>query len=194
MRYVRGTLVWAFAAAIAACATKGVSTEGSAPAVTSTVQPRELEVSGMTYNLSSVEDRDVMVKTILAPVDSVWRVLPGVFLELGVQPGTIDPVKYVISNTSFKARRTLGGTRLSRYFDCGTSVVGPNADQMAITISLTVQVVRDSSAISTMRTQVNAFGISEGVSGVAVHCGSTGGLEARVARMVTDELARRAPR
>ncbi len=192
MRYVRGTLVVAFASAFAACASKGVSTEGNAPVVSTTVQPGELSSNGINYDLTRLENLDVMTSTILAPLDSVWKALPGVFLELGVEPGTIDQQKHVISNTSFKARRTLGGTRLSKYLDCGSSVVGPNADQMVVTISLTVQAVRDSVEISTLRTQVTAYARSESTSDPAVHCGSTGGLEARIARMVHDDLARRA--
>ena len=191
MRLVHCVMAMLCASATADCASKGTSTEGTAPVVTSTVQPRELATPAGTYNLSTREERDVMVTTILSPLDSVWSILPGVFLELGVEPGTIDQQQHVISNTSFKARRSLGGTRLSKYFDCGSSVVGSNADQMVVTISLTVQVVRDSVEISTLRTQVNGYANAEGTSGSTVHCGTTGGLEARVARMVNDDLAHR---
>ena len=146
---------------------------------------------GGNYIVNTREDKHVMVMTILAPLDSVWRALPGVFLELGVEPGTIDQQQHVISNTSFKQRRTLGGTKLSKYFDCGYSVVGANADQMVITISLTVQAVRDSVEITSLRTQVTAYGRADATSDPAVNCATTGSLEARVAHMVNDDLAHR---
>ena len=192
MKIIVGLMAIAGASTIAGCASsKGTATEGNAPVVTSTVQPHEMAGPGGNYIVNTREDKDVMVTTILAPLDSVWRALPGVFLELGVEPGTIDQQQHVISNTSFKQRRALGGTKLSKYFDCGYSVVGANADQMVITISLTVQAVRDSVEITSLRTQVTAYGRADATSDPAVNCATTGSLEARVAHMVNDDLAHR---
>jgi hypothetical protein len=54
-----------------------------------------------------------------------------------------------------------------------------------------VQVVADSAQVSTLRTQVQAHGVAEGTSSTIVNCGTTGALEARIARMVNDDLAHR---
>jgi hypothetical protein len=173
--------------ALAAC-----SSSGGAPTVTTVTQQQVLETPSAAYHLDARENRDVIVTTILAPSDSVWRLLPGVFLELGVDPGTVNADEMVIANTSFQLRRSLGGVRASRYLDCGGSIAGPMADQAAITMSLTVQVVRDSSVVSTLRTQMHAWAHPEGAVIERISCASTGALEARIARMVRDNLARRA--
>jgi len=55
-----------------------------------------------------------------------------------------------------------------------------------------VQVVSDSAPVSTLRTQVDAHAVAEGTSGTVVACSTTGALEERIARMVNDDLARRA--
>jgi hypothetical protein len=185
---------WIVIAALAAagCSSGGATGAGAAPTVTSVVQPQQLQTPGNSYDLTTKEDHDVMLSTILAPMDSVWRVLPGVFLELGIEPGTVDPQQHYIANTSFKVRRSIGGKRLSLYVDCGGSVAGQTADHAEVTMSLTVQVVSDSAELSHLRTQLNAYAIQEGTQGIRMHCGTTGALEARVARMVNDELKARA--
>lgn len=175
-------------ALIAAC-TSGAS---GAPVATTVVEPSRLDTPGASYDLTRVEDRTVMTTSILAPVDSVWRVVPGVFLGLDVEPGTLNHTAHVISNTSFVVRRQLGGVNLSRYLDCGSGLTGPAANQLKITMSLVLQVVGDSSGVSTLRTQVNGYGQSEATSDPPVHCATTGALEARIAKMVNEALAARA--
>ncbi len=55
-------------------------------------------------------------------------------------------------------------------------------------MSLTVQVVPDSSMTSTLKSQVDGYAVQRGLQAQKVHCASTGQLEARVARMVSDAL------
>ena len=178
--------------AAAGCSSGGATGAGAEPTVTQVVQNQQLNSAGTQYDLTTIEDHDVMITAILAPMDSVWRVLPGVFLELGVEPGTVDQQRHYIANTSFTVRRSLGGKRLSLYVDCGSTVAGPTADHVAVTMSLTVQVVRDSSELSHLRTQLNAYAIQEGTAGIRMHCGTTGALEDRISRMVNDDLKARA--
>jgi len=177
--------------AIGACSTGNNPSAGGAPVVTSVVKPNELYTPGMRYDLTTVEDKNVMLIPILAPIDSVWKVLPGVFVELGVDPGTVDQSQHYIANTSFAVRRTLGNTRVSKYVECGGTVSGKTADQSSVTLSLTVQVVADSGGISQLRMQFDGFATMDGAVANRIHCASTGQLEARVARMVNDELAHR---
>jgi hypothetical protein len=180
-------------AAIAlALAFAGCKSGSSAPVVSTDVTPTRLQTPNAVYNITVGEDKNVMVASILAPIDSVWRALPGVFLELQVDPTTIDPKEHVISNTGFVVRRSMGGARLSRYLDCGGNISGAFADQLKITMSLTVQVVADSADVSTLRTQMTAYGTQEAVTGNSVICATTGALESRIAHMVNEELKARA--
>lgn len=175
------------------CALAACSSGAAGPSVTDTVQNETLNASGVQYDLSSLEQKDVMETVILAPVDSVWQLVPGVFLELDIEPGTVDQKTHVISNTAFVVRRSLGGQPLSRYVDCGSTISGASADQMKVTMSLIVQVVSaDSVNVAKLRSQVDGWGVAEATSSSRVHCASTGRLESRIARMVNDDLTHRA--
>ena len=186
MRHKRIAAACAFAVAACSSGTGG-------PEVGNNVQTETLTVTNQQYDLSAREEKDVMETTMLAPIDSVWRALPGVFLELDIEPGTVDQQTHVISNTAFIVRHTLGGVQLSHYVDCGSSISGPSAMQMKVTLSLTVQVVSsDSVGVSKLRSQLDGWGVSEATSSGRVHCATTGQLESRIARMVNDEMAHRA--
>ena len=185
MKHVR--LASACLCTLAACA----SSSGG-PTVTSTQQSQTFTSGASQYDLSSRETKDVLEQMILAPLDTAWRALPGVLLELDIEPGTVDQKAHVISNTSFVVRRSLGGAPLSRYVNCGTSIGGAMADHMKVTLSLEVQVVAaDSIGVSKLRSQLDGWGVDEAVSSTRVHCGSTGQLELRIARMVNDDISHR---
>jgi len=184
---IRIGIATALALGLAACSSSG------GPVVEQNVQTETLQSGSGTYDLSHREDKDVIETTVLAPLDSAWRALPEVFLELDIEPGTVDQKAHVISNTSFVVRHSLGGVQLSRYVDCGSSISGPAANQMKVTLSLIVQVVSsDSLGVSKVRSQLDGWGVAEGVSSGRVHCASTGQLEERIARMVNDDLSHRA--
>jgi len=181
-------------AATSGCSSGG-STSGGAggPTVSTTVSTTTVQTSGGDrVDFSTSEDRDVIEIPVRAPLDSVWRLLPGIFLELGIEPGTVNQSEHYIANTSFVARRTLGGQHLSRYLECGETLGSKTANQAQVRMSVTVQAVANGSGATLLRSQVQGTAVSDGVVTNAIHCATTGGLEARIARMVTDELARRA--
>jgi len=185
-----------FAAALvlaAGCSSggSGPSEQGATPVTDTRVTSEGLNASGVNYDLTHNEDRTVIRNTILAPLDSVWAELPGVFLELDIEPTTVDQQKHIIANTSFLVRRTLGGVQLNRYVNCGMDVMGPLAAHMNVTMSLVVQAVPDSAQVTTLRTQMTATGIEAASSSSRVDCASTGSLELRIARMVNDILAKK---
>jgi hypothetical protein len=178
--------------ALAACASASTG-GGDVPYETQEVHTKDYNngINGATGSVTAIETKDVMKATILAPVDSVWSVLGSVFLELGVEPQTIDPVQHYLANTSFRVQGTLGGVSVSQYLDCGTNISGNVAQLSQISMSLTVQVVRDSVSVSQLKSQVDGYAVQRGLQAQKVHCASTGRLESRIARMVTDELKHR---
>jgi hypothetical protein len=178
---------------IAGCASGSNSGASAAPVVGSVQQDQRLKTSDAgAYSTTSMESRDVMTATVAAPLDSVWHVLGSVFLELGIEPGTVNNEEHYIANTSFLVSRKLGGVSISKYLDCGSSATGPLAQQASITMSLSVQVATtDSADVSQLRSQVNGYAVAEGAVAARALCGSTGQLEARIARMVNDALAHR---
>jgi hypothetical protein len=175
----------------AACSSGGSSGPAAAPTVTSVVQPQQLHANANSYDMTTVEERNIVMSTVLAPADSVWAVLGGVFLELEIEPGTVNNREHYIANTSFRVQRKLGGVSVSKYVDCGSSATGPVAQQSQITMSLSVQVIADSSDVSRLRSQVNAYAVPEGMMSTRTHCASTGQLESRISRMVNDAIAHR---
>ncbi|HUO51236.1 MAG TPA: hypothetical protein VMT93_01845 [Gemmatimonadaceae bacterium] len=185
---MRAFLRCSLATLFVACSSSG------APVVSTTIEPGRID-SQLTMADPSVpfyqsEDHPVMSDSILAPLDTVWMVLPGVFAELGVEPNVIEQKPHVIANLQFTVRRTLGDVRISKYLDCGKGINGPVADQMQITMSLVVQAVGDP-PVTALRTQILAHGVPEALSGNQVNCSTTGALEERIARMVNDDITHR---
>jgi hypothetical protein len=177
--------------AAAACSSGGSASPSAAPTVTSVVQPQQLHANANSYDMTTVEERNGVMSTILAPADSVWAVLGSVFLELAIEPGTVNNQERYIANTSFRVERKLGGVSIAKYLDCGSSATGPVAQQSQITMSLSVQVISDSADVSRLKSQVNAYAVPEGMMSTRTHCASTGQLESRITRMVNDAIAHR---
>ena len=73
------------------------------------------------------------------PIDKVWAALPAAFDSLGVTVTTRDPVKRLMGTEGLKVRQRLGGVPLSRYFDCGTTQIGANADSYEVMVMLMAQ-------------------------------------------------------
>jgi hypothetical protein len=159
--------------------------------VGTTVKGQELYAQGTRYDLTAVQDENVLTAPILAPSDSVWKVLPAVFIELGVDPGSVDQQKRIIANTSFVVRHKLGDAQVSKYVDCGSVMGSKTANQATVTLSLVVQVASDSADISQLRTQFSGYATMDAAVANRITCTSTGAIEARILRMVNDELAHR---
>lgn len=136
--------------------------------------------------LSAVE-----VETGASVVDSVvavtpvaaWSALPGVFETLGVEATTVDARSRAIGNERFIATR-IEGRSLSDYVDCGASFGRARADQYQVTMQILVQLGRDASGGTRVRTLLDAYAQPRDVAGNAYHCASTGRLERRVAELI----------
>jgi hypothetical protein len=173
---------------LAACKS---SSGGTAPTVTTVEQKTTMEVPGNHIDIKTEENRDVIQSVIVAPMDSVWRAVPSVFAELGIEPAQVNQEEHFFANTQFRERHSMGGVRLSRYLDCGSTMGGPTADQAAITMSLTVQVAGDSSHFTHLRIEMHAYAVTEGAVVGRINCASTGQLESRIDRMLKDDVAHR---
>ena len=73
------------------------------------------------------------------PIDKVWAALPAAFDSLGVTVTSRDPVKRIMGTEGIKVRQRIGGVPLSRYFDCGTTQIGANADSYEVMLMLMAQ-------------------------------------------------------
>jgi len=130
--------------------------------------------------------------SIAAPVERVWAVLPQLYQELDVPLSVYDTVGMQIGNAGFKPRR-LGGTRLSRYLDCGRGITAtPNADAYEVTLTLLTKVVEAGDGGTNLQVRVTAFAKPRDVSGNPMRCASRGTLETHMAEKV-QELIESAP-
>jgi hypothetical protein len=120
-----------FLASLTACAS---STGGSASSVGSAPIRSQGSVGRATDTRATL-----YTQTLAYPVDQVWRALPGVFDSLKVPLNTLDPKAHTIGNDGFKIRQRLGTVALSKYIDCGTTQIGPNADSYDIVLTVLVQ-------------------------------------------------------
>ncbi|HMG17229.1 MAG TPA: hypothetical protein VK573_00785 [Gemmatimonadales bacterium] len=141
-------------------------------------------------------DPRALHRTVAAPFDSVWGVLPAVYAAVGISDAAADPEQRVFGNAELKTRR-LGGERLSQYIDCGSGVTAvPKADEYEVTLSVLTWLsgaqqsgggAGHGTVISTL---VTATARPRALSGNPIYCQSTGTLEQRVAEMVLAELGR----
>ena len=179
-----GWLVGALATA-AACGS-GARDPGQTPEAISPVR-----LSGPRGSMGGTEihnDPRVRRDSVPAPLESVWRILPAVYADLGIADAGADTAQQVYGNPDFTPRR-IGGERLSRYIDCGTGITAmPKADEYEVTMSVLTRVAAAAPGETALTTVVMARARARGHSANAVYCQSTGALETQVMARVIAAL------
>lgn len=140
-----------------AVATSLFALAGCSSATTATQRTESTYIPGAGV-LSITGENGTIAVTMGAPLQSVWRVLPTAFDSVGIQLTTIDPKKHLMANEGFKIRQKLKNERLSTYFECGTTQVGPNADsyELFIRVDSFLEPVRGDSTRTKMTVAVTA--------------------------------------
>jgi hypothetical protein len=148
---MRGTAVLALAL-LTACASSN-----PAPAHTTRATETIRVVGGSgALTLTTTGTSTASVGTIQSPIDRVWAVLPAAFDAVGIPVGSVDAKTHSIGNEGFKARRRLGSTSLSRYFDCGSTQGGASAETYELNVAVFTQLLPDTSGSTTFSTTVTA--------------------------------------
>ncbi|MEO6210516.1 MAG: hypothetical protein ABIQ10_10365 [Gemmatimonadaceae bacterium] len=184
---IRTSLV-AMAVILCACSSgKGGRETTQAPDLRSTLQLTRVDMpTGASIEIDWEHQHTYEETKLLVGVDKAWSEYPTVFGELGIEPNVIDSKQHVFGNAGVKVRGSLGHQRLSRYIDCGATAGMANADQYDIIVRVVSQVVPADAGLATIRTQVEANGRASGESSTSARCVSTGALEARIARMMSE--------
>ena len=115
---------------LTACASQNTSPVGTG---TRTVS---ISTAEGTANLRIRQDDHANEQVIALPADVLWKVLPAVYDSLGIPLSTINKAAMTIGVEGHKMRKSLKGVPLSRYFDCGTTQIGANADSYEVTLFL----------------------------------------------------------
>lgn len=169
-------------AAMAACASVGGPETGRPAAET-------VRLNGGTAGSLTISPSSSSAQHALAySVDQVWRVLPPVFESMGIPIGVLDPAAHQAGNAGFKLRRQLGGTPLSRYFNCGQTQIGPNADSYDVYLTAMATLAPAPDGTTTMTTAMDAAARPVSFSQDYTRCTTTGELEARIMTAITKAL------
>lgn len=141
---------------------------------------------GTTLTMSGSDG--VSVRTVAAPLDQVWRLLPGVLDTLGIPINVVDPAKHTIGNSGFNTRKALRSVSLSRYIDCGNSTgIGPNADTYQVNLEFLVD-VQPVDAGTSIRMTLQAMGKPINFAQDYSACSSKGALETRLVEIVSARI------
>ena len=176
-------LGWLLAAlALGGCAS-------GAPRVGDDATPREqttrLETGEGTSELRAVGSDPRASFALAAPPERVFGALSVAYQELGLTPTTLNTGARLIGVENAKVRRSLGGTRMSRYLSCGERMGVQVADSDEIFLTLQTQVAAaEGGAGSTLRTVVQGSARATGSGGSLINCATTGALEARIVDLV----------
>jgi len=142
-----------------------------------------------SLTVSNMVNSDVVKMPYSA--DAVFRILASVYDSLAIPVTTMDPVRKIIGNPGYKTRQRLGKVTLSKYLDCGTTQIGPNADSYDVVLNITTTVAADGPAASTMTTILDAQSRPATFNQAYNRCSSKGLLETRLTDIVKARLSRR---
>lgn len=168
-----------------ACASSGTSSIAPVKPATQTIGGGGM--GSLTMSASATTD----VSHLPFSADAVWRILPSVYDSIGIQVTTVDPATKKIGNPGYKIRQRLGKVPLSRYLDCGTTQIGPNADSYDVVLTvLTVVTPEGAGTGATLSTVVEAQSRPATFTQAYNRCSSKGAIEIRVAELVKARLSR----
>ena len=131
-------------------------------------------------------------ETIAAPAAVAFAAAREAYTKLKIPREVLDSANGQVGMLRLRSTYTLGGQRLSVYFNCGMGLTGSNADSWRLTIALVTFLTpkgSDSTVVGTgAAAQAEDMG---GASKDPVACGSTGLLESRIAKLVREGVASR---
>ncbi|CAA9295501.1 MAG: hypothetical protein AVDCRST_MAG89-105 [uncultured Gemmatimonadetes bacterium] len=166
---------------LAACATQ--SPGDRAPERVSTVA---LTTGNNAVIEASVRSRpEPRTALVLLPLESAWAALPGVYAAMGLTGGGVmDEAARQFGMPPTTLPRRLNDTPLSRFVDCGSTRLIPNADTYAVRLQVSTQLVAEGTALTRVQTLVEGTARPREMSGNPVLCTSTGELERRIVRQL----------
>jgi hypothetical protein len=122
---------------------------------------------------------------VLLSLDSAWAALPGAYAAVGLTGGgVIDEAARQFGMAPTTLPRRLDNSPLSRFVDCGSTRLIPNADTYAVRLQVSTQLVAEVTGVTRVQTVVEGTARPREMSGNPVLCSSTGELERRIARQL----------
>ena len=145
------------------------------------VENIHVESQHADYDLTSRGEGSEIRAEVEFPAAAVWGALPVVYTDLAIAVETQDPQRRFLAG-AVSARRTFAKKPLSSLIDCGSSVVGPNANSYNVELRVQTEVDSTEAAAAMIRTAFTSTAASDG--GMTVRCSSKGELE----RIIVDRI------
>lgn len=124
---------------------------------------------------------------VAASPEKAWSALPLVYQELGIAGKVLDPGSRTFGLRRFRTGQ-IGGRRTDEYVRCASQSMGPSAVAgYRLELSVVSRVESSPGGQAAVSTHVTGSASAiDGTSTAPVRCVSTGGLEERIARMLSD--------
>jgi hypothetical protein len=159
---------------------------GQPPGGISTPAPRmdrtHIESQHADYDITSTADGAEIRSLVPYPAAEVWQAVSRVYADLAIATESRDPTHRFLAGIA-SARRQFASKPLSHFVNCGSTLVGPNANTYNVRLRIQTEVDSTAPGEARVRTVVQSTGAGDG--GTTVRCSSTGDLE----RMIGDRVS-----
>ena len=167
----------------ASCASSGSSPDPGLPA------PSERVVASDAHGaFRTTVPPNAKAHIAVAP-SRVFDALKPVYEELGIPVALNDPSTGRFGNPDFFKSRKLGNEPISSYLNCGSTIMGPAADNYRVYMSLVSMVRPDGHGETDLETAFTGHAKNmEGTTSDFVACGTTGLLEDLIKKRLMAKL------
>ena len=148
-------------------------------------------INGGSTGVSISPSSSEFVSSIASPINNVWRVMPGVYQSMKIPLTTLDQASHTVGNEGFKALKQLDGVPLSKYIECGTTQIGPNADSYDVHLSIVSQLVTVDNGTTKLTTILQASARPLAYAQEYSRCSTKGVFEAKLVDAVNIALAKK---
>lgn len=180
---------WAMAPVILAASACAAAAPGVRdPSVITVVIP-----GGDTWEVRRAPEVRRNQPVTVAP-DKAWAVLPGIYVELGMDADAVDPRARTLKASQVRFSGRVFNRNVSDFFDCGLDpgLNRPLADQMPVSAQVVTEVLAVG-ATTELRTTTQATARRSGGNAGVASCRSTGLLEILIGEMVQRRASATAP-
>ncbi len=152
-------------------------------------QRQKLRIALPLFGAQVVMDTIGEALVVNAPPGKVFTASRMVLTNYKIAPDVMDSVGGLVGAAKLVTSRTLAGSALSRFLECGSSMTGPRADSYRVSMPLILLIEPAPEGKSTLRVALVASAQDRsGTSNAPVLCGSTGALESMLRKAINSQL------
>jgi hypothetical protein len=169
-----------------ALATLAVTACAAASPLGSPYQEEHVSLNGVgngRYDILLTHDRSLSSDTVGVATPQAWKGLVRTYMSFGAPLEGVDGQHYMIATEPFRVHGTFAGESMSKWIDCGQSIMGDRASTYEVTLRLGTLLDTTDVAHPVARTAMIATAVTPGSSTAPIECGSRGLLERRIAAL-----------